>query len=532
MGTFINKGNAGFRQAVNGDYVDKTELIAYINKTLCTERSLSCVTRCRRFGKTMAADMLYAYYDKSCDSRSLFAPFKIARDPSFEEHLNKYPVIKLDVTTFTSNPSVKGKLVSAMQTAIGEEILLAYPDVRVADSADLMDVLFAVHCATGEKFILVIDEWDAICRECGDVISEDYPDMTVMDEYVMLLCRLFKTQNSKDVFAGVYMTGILPIKKYNTQSALNNFEEYSMVDPGDLAPFFGFTREEVEFLAAKHDADKDGLKQWYDGYKIGKVKSIYNPYSVSRAIQRHKCKSYWSNTGAYDSVKTYIQMNFDGLKDSVIKMLSGESVRVNTTKFLNDIHAISSRDDVLTVLIHLGYLAFDEDTSRCFIPNKEVADELTNAVESTNWTRLAKAISDSYDLLDATLNCNEMAVAQGIEQVHDENVSILSYNDENSLACVLSMAYISAQDDYIIHREYATGKGYADLVFIPRKSVDVPAILMELKCGYSAEKAIAQIKNQSYYSKLAEYSGNIILVGINYDKKTKSHTCRIEKIMV
>ncbi|MEE0522142.1 MAG: PD-(D/E)XK nuclease domain-containing protein [Bacteroidaceae bacterium] len=222
-------------------------------------------------------------------------------------------------------------------------------------------------------------------------------------------------------------------------------------------------------------------------------------------------------------------MNFDGLKDSVIKMLSGESVRVNTTKFLNDIHAISSRDDVLTVLIHLGYLAFDEDTSRCFIPNKEVADELTNAVESTNWTRLAKAISDSYDLLDATLNCNEMAVAQGIEQVHDENVSILSYNDENSLACVLSMAYISAQDDYIIHREYATGKGYADLVFIPRKNVDVPAILMELKCGHSAEKAIAQIKNQSYYSKLAEYSGNIILVGINYDKKTKSHTCKIEK---
>lgn len=529
MATFINKGNAGFLQAVNGDYVDKTKLIAYINSTLNTERSLSCVTRCRRFGKTMAADMLYAYYDKSCDSRSLFEPYKIASHPTFLKHLNKYPVIKLDVTTFTSNPELKGKLVKAMQTAICADVLSVYPDVQVRDTTDLMDILFTVHCATGEKFILIIDEWDAICRECGEARSENYPDLTIMDEYVMFLRRLFKTQNSKDIFAGVYMTGILPIKKYETQSALNNFEEYSMVDPGYLAPYFGFTTEEVESLAEKGSTNFEELKQWYDGYKIGSAKSIFNPYSVSKAIQRLKCRSYWSNTGAYDSVKTYIQMNFDGLKDSIIRMMAGEHVRVNTTKFLNDIHSISCKDDVLTVLIHLGYLAFDEDTNRCFIPNREVAEELTNAVESSEWTRLAKTLADSYDLLDATLQCNEHAVAKGVEQAHDEHVSILSYNDENSLACVLSMAYISAKDDFVIHREFATGKGYADLVFIPRNNVNKPAIIIELKFGTTAEDAVSQIKSRGYTTKLLEYSKEIILVGINYDKKSKKHTCRIER---
>ena len=280
---------------------------------------------------------------------------------------------------------------------------------------------------------------------------------TILDEYVMLLRRLFKTQDSDEVFAGAYLTGILPIKKYNTESAMNNFCEYSMIDPAFLAACYGFTEDEVKMLAEKHNASMDNLKMWYDGYSIGREKSIYNPYSVMKALQRGSCRSYWTTTGAYDSVITYIQMNFDGLKDDIIRMLAGERVYVNTSKFQNDMNIVRSKNDVLTVLIHLGYLAYDDEKQQCYVPNKEVTDALLNAVEDTSWKRLADAITASRNLLDATIAGNENAVAQAIDLAHDENTSILAYNDENSLACVLTVAYIWARNEYVIHREYATG---------------------------------------------------------------------------
>ena len=302
-----------------------------------------------------------------------------------------------------------------------------------------------------------------------------------------------------------------------------------MVDPANLASYYGFTESEVVTLAKRHNVDLDKLKLWYDGYIIGTEKSVYNPYSVMKAVLRGNCRSYWATTGAYDSVKSYIQMNFDGLKDTVIKMLAGEKVGVNTTKFQNDMRVVTCKDDVLTVLIHLGYLAYDESVERCFIPNKEVADEFANAVEATNWTQLAKTIHDSRDLLDATIAGNEQAVANGIDLAHDENTSILAYNDENSLACVLSIAYIWAKNEYIIHREMATGKGYADLVMIPRRNVDRPSLVIELKYNNSVNTAISQIKQKNYPSKVEGYTGEILLVGINYDKESKTHTCKIEK---
>ena len=345
----------------------------------------------------------------------------------------------------------------------------------------------------------------------------------------MLLRRLFKTQNSDEVFAGAYLTGILPIKKYNTESALNNFCEYSMIDPANLASCYGFTEEEVETMAKKHGASMEDLRMWYDGYRIGKESHMFNPYSVMKAINDEECRSYWTTTGAYDSVITYIQMNFEGLKDDIIRMLAGERVYVDTTEFTNDMHIVRSKNDVLTVLIHLGYLAYDDDTKRCYVPNKEVSDELLNAVEDTSWAPLAKTIQNSKILLNDTIACNEQAVAHAIDLAHDENTSILAYNDENSLACVLSIAYIWAKNEYIIHREYATGKGYADLVMIPRRNVNKPALVIELKFNHTADTAIDQIKRKEYPAKIAEYTGCILLVGICYDKETKQHECKIEK---
>ena len=534
MGTYINKGNKAFRDIVSHEYVDKTSLIPLINANLNSESRYSCVTRCRRFGKSMAAKMLCAYYDKSCDSRELFRGLKAEQDKSFETYLNKYNVLYLDVTSFTARPEVRKNIVRVIQEEIINELKEAFPDVKYKNNSDLMDVLSSIHQATGEKFFFIIDEWDAICREFPERQKmKGDPDTvtpTILDEYVMLLRRLFKTQDSDEVFAGAYLTGILPIKKYNTESALNNFREYSMITPGRLASSLGFTHDEVVALCQKYDMNITDMESWYDGYRIGSESHIYNPYSVMRAIENDWYQSYWASTGAYDSVKTYIQMNFDGLKDDIIRMLSGESIPVITTKFQNDINVINSRNDVLTVLIHLGYLAYNRDTNRCYIPNKEVADEMNNAVQSTEWSQLAKTLENSQRLLDATIACNENAVAQAIDIAHDENTSILSYNDENSLACVITIAYIWARNEYVIHREYATGKGYADLVMIPRRNVSKPALVIELKFNNTADTAIDQIKRKQYPAKIAEYTGDILLVGINYDKEAKKHTCKIERI--
>ena len=533
MGTYINRGNIEFRDIVTHEYVDKTSLIPLVNATLNSESRYSCVTRCRRFGKSMAAKMLCAYYDKSCDSRELFAGLKAEQDASFATYLNKYSVLYLDVTSFTARPEVRTTIVRTIQDELIYELKEVFPEVKYKDNSDLMDVLSSIHHATGEKFFFIIDEWDAICREFPERRRmKGDPEVvtpTILDEYVMLLRRLFKTQNSDEVFAGAYLTGILPIKKYNTESALNNFCEYSMIRPGKMSNAFGFTHEEVEALCQRHGMDISEMERWYDGYRIGKAPRMFNPYSVIKAINDEECRSYWTTTGAYDSVITYIQMNFEGLKDDIIRMLAGERVYVNTTKFQNDMHIVRSKNDVLTVLIHLGYLAYAEDTKRCYVPNKEVGDELLNAVEDTSWTRLIDAITTSQELLDATIAGNAAAVARAIDLAHDENTSILAYNDENSLACVLTIAYIWAKNDYVIHREYATGKGYADLVMIPRRNVNKPAMVVELKFNNTADTAIDQIKRKEYPSKIAEYTGDILLVGINYDKETKRHECVIEK---
>jgi len=531
MGTYINKGNEGFRSAIESQYVDKTGMIAVINKTLYTERRYTCVTRCRRFGKTIAAQMLCAYYDRSCDSRNLFEglsisqPDKEGEDKQYEKHLNKYPTICLDLTKFTTRYRNDDNIVKHIQEDVMREIIETYPDVRTRDDDDLMEVLLRVAMQTGDRFIMLIDEWDAILRE-----YDKKPEL--VNEYIDLLRRMFKGDDSKRVFAGVYMTGILPIKKYKTQSALNTFREYSMVDPGHLSSFFGFTEKEVVMLSNLHGVDMESLKQWYDGYKIGDEPSIYNPYSVMEAIYRNRCKNYWEKTGAYESVSDFIQMNYEGLKDDVIQMLAGGRCRVNTTKFQNDISEVKCKDDVLTVLIHLGYLAYDWDTDECYIPNKEVGEEFANALEDTSWSQLIKAIQNSRDLLDATLCGNETAVAKAIDFAHDEDTSILSYNDENSLACVLSIAYYYAKNDYIIHRELASGKGFADLVLIPRRNDDSPALVLELKYNKDADAAIDQIKRKDYPAKVAEYTGDIMLVGINYNKggvEGKKHSCKIER---
>ncbi|MCR5159122.1 MAG: AAA family ATPase [Prevotella sp.] len=395
MGTYINIGNAGFQSARNSEYVDKSGMIAVINSTLYTERRFSCVSRCRRFGKSMAAKMLCAYYDQSCDSRSLFADLQIASDPSFEQHLNKYPVIYLDMSGFMKNIH-DADIVSLIEDKLKKDVIEAYPDVEARAEDSLMDCLLRIATARHQQFIFIIDEWDAICRE-------HQSGSTAMDQYVNWLRSMFKDVNASRVFAAVYMTGILPIKKYETQSALNNFIEYSMVSPAQMARYFGFTKDEVRQLAEKHGMDFDELEKWYDGYQIGGEHSMFNPNSVMQAINQRWCESYWASTAAYDTVATYIQLNYEGLHDDIIDMLAGGRSSVRVVGFNNDLHDVTSRDDVLTVLIHLGYLSYDRETRECYLPNREVAIEMESAVRKTNWQGVIQAIKTSERLLQSLL---------------------------------------------------------------------------------------------------------------------------------
>ena len=529
MGIYIDKGNEAFRRIRNSEYVDKSGLIAVVNRTLFTEQMFTCVTRCRRFGKSMAAKMLAAYYDRSCDSRSLFADLQIASAPTFEEHLNKYPVISIDMSDFVTR-SLDTDIVHRIDSALRKDIHNVFPQVPVLDDDDLMEFLIRVNATTADTFIFIIDEWDAVLREATQSNDPAVRQMMprIVDRYVNWLRRMFKGGSSAQVFAGVYMTGILPIKKYKTQSAMNNFLEYSMVEPGNMAQYFGFTKEEVQSLAAEHQMDFDELEKWYDGYQIGPQPSMFNPNSVMQAVMRGRCRCFWASTGAFDAIAGYIRMDFGGLKEDIIEMLSGGRAKVDSTKFRNDLSDIRSRDDVLTVLIHLGYLAYDWERRECYVPNYEVSEELANAVEETGWTVIVNALQQSERLLEATLRGDEQTVSALVEAAHTENASIIKYSDENSMACVLAIAYYYAHGDYVFHREFQTGKGFADLVLIPRKNVCTPAIIVELKYGHSADEAIDQIKERRYWEKASDYTGDILLVGINYDREAKTHQCKIE----
>ena len=522
MGNYINVGYDGFRYARNSEYVDKSGLIAVVNNTLNTEKMFSCVTRCRRFGKSLAAKMLCAFYDHSCDSRSLFEDLEIAKHPSFEQHLNKYPVIYLDMSDFVTKYH-DDDIVKTIDRKVRDDILHAYPMISCDDDDNVMDCLLKILASEKQKFIFIIDEWDAVCREFES-------NKNVMDKYVDWLRNLFKSGQAVRVFAGVYMTGILPIKRYKTESALNNFREYSMLIPRKLDRYFGFTKDEVRMLAQKHGADFDELEKWYDGYQIGNELSMFNPNSVMEALDSGLCQSYWAATGAYAAVEDFIQMNFKGLKDDILWMMSGGRCYVDPSGFQNDLSIVCTKDDVLTVLIHLGYLAYDPRSSECYIPNREVAGEMRHAIGGTDWKPVVDALQSSRQLLLDTLDQKPDEVAQAIDVAHDDNTSILSYNDENSLACVLSIAYFFARNDYVVHREPASGKGFADLVFLPRKNVDKPALVVELKCGKSAEEAIGQVKSRDYIAKVQQHTDNILLVGINYDRDTKSHSCIIEQL--
>ena len=520
MGTYVNPGNAAFREAINSKiYIDKTELIAYTNSVLNTKQKNICVSRPRRFGKSMAADMLAAYYSRGCNSAELFAGTKIEAEKSFLSHLNRHSVIRLDVQRFLEKERDLDTFIDEIEKKVISDLAREFPDFEnfTADSR-LKTLLEQIFAETGKGFIFVIDEWDCVFRMAKDQKEKQ-------KEYLDFFRGLFKGAEYVDL---AYMTGILPIKKYGEHSAINIFDEYSMISPKNLGEYFGFTEEEVREQCARHRVDYAEVEKWYDGYRLGEL-HIYNPKSVADVLMWKEFRSYWTGTETYEALKIYMDMNFDGLKEAVAMMLGNGCCRINTRKFQNDMTTFKTKDDVLTLLVHLGYLTYDKNTSEVFIPNLEITEEFMNAVDEPGWDGLIQSIGHSEELLQATWNCDENSVAEGIAAIHNETASMLKYNDENSLTCVILMAYYSAKAHYMNPiMELPTGKGFADVVYLPKRERNVPALVVELKWDRSAEGAIAQIKAKGYADWVKGYTGDILLVGINYDKETKGHQCRIE----
>ena len=302
-----------------------------------------------------------------------------------------------------------------------------------------------------------------------------------------------------------------------------------MVSPRQMAEYVGFTEVEVKNLCKEHGMSFKEMQRWYDGYFFETAGHVYSPNSVVEAIDSKEFGNYWSRTETYESLMTYITMDFDGLRQLIVDMLSGCSCRVDVESFQNDITSFNSADDVITLLIHMGYLAYDNKTKEVFIPNEEVRSVFLRAIKNDGWDEVIKAVNASDALLRATLAMDERAVEKMIQEVHMQNTSSLVYNNEISLSSVIALAYYSACKDYVLIREMLAGTGFSDMVFLPKRTSLKPALILELKWDKTAEGAISQIKNKGYISALKEYKGNILLVGINYEKKSKKHQCRIEK---
>ena len=524
MGRFFNSKVNAFQDVLNSKiYIDKTGLLEYTNSVIDTTSKFICNSRPRRFGKSITADMLTAYYSRSLDTEEIFEKLEVGKTADFRKHLNQYDVIHIDIQWCIEPAGGADQVITFINKNVIEELRETYEKELSEGTSSLPDALSQISAKTGKKFILILDEWDVLIRD-------EAANQKIQDEYINFLRGLFKgTEPSKYIHLA-YLTGILPIKKIRTQSALNNFSEFTMLDAKVFAKYTGFTEEEVQALCRTYNRDFEKVKYWYDGYLLEDYQ-VYNPKAVVSVCVRGRFRSYWSETASYEAIVPFINMNYDGLKNAIIEILSGASIKVNTAAFKNDTVNIQSKDDVLTYLIHLGYLGYNQNRRTAFVPNEEIRQELTTAVESRKWNEMITFQQESEHLLEATLDMDEEAVEEGIEKIHTEYVSNIQYNNENSLSSVLAIAYLSSMEYYFKPvRELPTGRGFADFVFIPKPEYvsSYPALVVELKWNKNAETALQQIKEKKYPESIKQYTGDILLVGINYDKKTKKHQCLIE----
>ena len=591
MGTFLNPGgNNVFTELVaeqnSGIFVDKTDFIGKtVDRMDAGDFKLIAFTKPRRFGKTVTAHMLASYFSRGADSKALFSGLKVSaytgtkiidgkkKEITYEEYLNKCNVIYLDMNIVNARYNNLVRKSAKIEEVIDIVDLTEYLVIRELkeepefapvltkagiSNIGLNEALSEIHQKLNISFVFIMDEWDLIYRDYQD-------DKALQKKFIDVLRGLFKAADGLACFSLVYLTGILPIKKYNSESALNNFDEYNMLHPDTFTPYFGFTDEEVTEISRlpRCHISKERLKEWYEGYKFlmydedkntedegyeadGKndeapekyrLVDVYNPNSVAKAVSRRKCGNYWSSTSSNEEVIRLINMNFEGIRDDIINLISGGRIVFDCESFQNDMTTIDNKDQIFSLLVCLGYLGCSDEGDflrSAYVPNREIRSALSSIVRKQPWYNSMPVIERSEKLFQAIRSLDAAKTAEIIGSIHNSPyVSVIGYNREEALVfCLISGLMWCTENAYNSIRELPAGKGFADLVFVPKIRADLPIMILEFKRDSSAEEALNQIKERDYAARYRKdrNENEILLIGLNYNSLTKEHQCLIETV--
>ena len=495
-----------------GVFVDKSMLIGKLNKLIGTNDCYVCITRPRRFGKTVNASMAGAYYTKGFDSSPMFDSLKISQAEDYKKHQNRYNVIYID---FSRTPDVCNnyeEYITYIRECLKEDLSQMYPQLCGKEYA----MLGKMFRDTNDSFIFILDEWDSI-------FTKKFMTDDDRDSYLGFLRNLLKDQPYVSL---AYMTGVLPVAKYSSGSELNMFREYNAMNDSVFESYFGFGENEVRELCRKNtDVSYEELKWWYDGYCLSDGTSLFNPRSVNMALSDGICRNYWTQTGPMNEVAQCVEHNADEVREDIVRMVAGIPVEVKLNGYSAAERELNTRNEILSAMVVYGFLSYHDGKLK--IPNHELMEKFENVLERSSMGEVSMIVRDSAKMLDATLAGNEKEVAEILEKVHDREIPFLQYNDENSLSCVITLCYLAARDRYRVEREAKSGKGFCDYLFLPYRKDD-PAIILELKAGGTCGEALAQIKEKQYI-KSAEKCREVLSAGISYNKK-KMHECKIERV--
>ncbi|MDY4520635.1 MAG: AAA family ATPase [Bacteroidales bacterium] len=540
MGIYVNPGNRLFSCDIDSDlYVDKSLMICELNNHINKTHRFLCMSRARRFGKTMMASLMTAYYSKGCDSRQLFERLKLSKQEGWDKYLNKFNVIRIDLNGWYSKTKDKSQTIDRLQAGIVKELRKEFPFVEIPTDAVIADAISLIFEELGETFVIIIDEYDVLIRDKS--VAE-----SLRKEYIEFLNSLFKSSDTQEAISLAYLTGILPILRESVQSKLNNFTEYTMLDPGQFAQYFGLTESEVQKLCLNKNADYEVCKLMYDGYIFENSRElaeqtddddahiihIFNPNSIVNAVGKRKYGNYWVATSALEAITFYIDTNIAGIQDDIKALLNGEKeVDVNVLRYNNNVERFATKDEIFTYLIHLGYLAYNHIKHTCHIPNDEIRQAWLNIMSNAKgFEPIQQMLETSRLLIEATENGDTEAVAKALNDSHADISSPLTYNRESTMQSAILMAYFYARKDYMVFSELASGCGYADVVLVPAVP-QKPVIIIELKKDGEPTTAIEQIKSRNYAHAFRYHLGQgAVLVGVSYNAESKHHRCLIEKV--
>lgn len=540
MGTYLNSITPYTlykSESLSPYFVDKTLMLRELFPYVSAGNRHICITRPRRFGKTIMANMISSFFQKASDSSDVFDSLAISQVDDYRRYKNQYNVIRIDFSKMPRNCDSYTQYIERIEALLIEDVKEAFPQVKINEADAVGDILESVFVQCGEKFIFVLDEWDFI-------FHRDFINEIDKEKYVAFLSNLLK---DRPYVVLSYMTGILPIAKYSSGSELNMFAEFTMVNSSMFGEYFGFTDDEVDDLYRRYIVESDrqhkeksvtrkGLRDWYNGYYTKSGERVYNPRSVVFALQFNNLANYWTSSGPYDEIYYYIRNNISDVRDDLALMISGESVTAKIQEYAATSMNLSTRDEIYSAMVVYGFLSYLN--GKVCIPNRELMekfDELLVKNESLGYVyRLAK---ESEKMLKATLAGDTLTMERILEFAHNTEVPLLSYNHETELSAIVNLVYLAARDSYRVEREDKAGKGYVDFIFYPYDTT-ADCIILELKVDHTPDEAIAQIIDKKYALKFMPklagqkiYTGRILAVGIGYWKESKKHSCKVEEIL-